>query len=603
MTRRYFVFFLILVLNLSAHASPELLDAVKKGDSVKINKLLKDGADINFRDQKSKRTALLEAIESDRADMVKLLLDNGADPNSIVYSNYGVLCTAAAKSSPEIVKLLVEKGAKPDSQSGAVTHTVLRGQLGLLEWLLAHGGDINEDFPAYGMSPLNAAIDRGDIKTVIFLISKGADINHVHKDSGCTPLMIAAISNKIDSLGFLLENGADASCKDKNGRSVLDYAKTDEIRKILILADKKTGAFFNAVFAGNIPQIKQRLCDGFDVNTRDVTGATALIHSASAGNIEMVKLLLALHADVNIADKRGTCALSAAAKSKSGDIVKMLLAAGAKSNISNNNKIRDAADSPLLSAIKAGDFSIVNDLVESGADVNETSADYKKTTPLLDACRFGSAEMVNYLIEKGAKIDVVDGIGSSPLITAAYAGKTDIVKLLWQKYKQPLFSIKWTALGSACDNGKIEVVKFLIENGADVNIISPENKVSPLMAAYRNPEITEYLITHGADVEHEGGISNSTALSLAVRDDQHFLSRSQLEKMKLPSGILANQVKMHAQRHLKTISVIEILLKAGADPNHKDKSGKSPRDYANNPDTKQILDRYNKKPASGKIHL
>jgi ankyrin repeat protein len=202
--------------------------------------------------------------------------------------------------------------------------------------------------------------------------------------------------------------------------------------------------------------------------------------------------------------------------------------------------------------------------------------------------------MVDYLIEKGAKLDIVDGIGSSPLTVAAYAGKIDILKLLWQKYKQPLFSKKWTALGIACDSGKIEVVKFLIENGADVNIFSLDNKVSPLMSAYRNPEITEYLIKHGANLEHEGGISNSTALSLAVRDDHVFFSRSEFEKLKLPPKAWEMQIKKQTEAHSRVMSVIEILLKAGADPNHKDKSGKSPRDYANNIDTKKLLDKYNK---------
>jgi ankyrin repeat protein len=421
-------------------------------------------------------------------------------------------------------------------------------------------------------------------------------VNHVHKITGNTPLIIAASVNQGKAIKVLLENGADASFKNKNGQASPDFAKTDEVRMIFILADKATGPFFKSVLAGDIQEIKRKLGEGFDVNTRDVTGSVALIHSASAGDIEMVKLLLSYNADVNAYDNRGTSALSAAAKTRKGDIVKMLLAEGAEPNSVIGSTAKDKADSPLISAIKANDFSIVKDLIAAGALVNEVSSDLRGLTPLLAACKFGSGEMVDFLIGKDAKLDVVDGIDFSPLITAVSAGRIDIVKLLWQKYKQPLFSgNRWTALGVACDNGKFEMVKFLVENGADVNIVSQEYKISPLMTAYRNPEITEYLIKHGAEIEHEGGILNSTALSLAIRDDQTFLSLKQLENVKLPPGISEIQTKKLAETHSRQLAVVEVLLKAGANQDHKDKSGKSPRDYANNPDIKALLNKYNKK--------
>ena len=588
-----YIFFLILLLSISTYANPELLDASRKGDTNRIKQLIENGADINFRDHKSKRTALLEAIESDRLDNVKVLLDNGADPNGIAYENYKVLCTAAKKSSEEIVKLLIERGAKLDSESGVVTWAAVRGQLVLLEWLLNHGGDVNEDFFAYGLNPLNAAIDSGNMNIAIFLIKKGADVNHIHKFTGATPLMTAAITNKTDFLKLLIENGADSSYKDKNGKTAWDYAKTDKVRMIFILADKKTGPFFNAVFSGDVQAIKQKISEGFDVNTRDIAGTTALIYSASSGNIDMVKLLLSCHADVNVSDRRGINALNAATEAKNEDIVKMLLAAGAKPCPAISNKVNDKIDFSLFSAIQVNDLSKVRDLIESGADINKTCGDNRKITPLLAACMFGSAEMVDFLIKKDARLDAIDIIGRSPLVTAASAGKADIVKLLWKKYQQPLFSGKWTALGIASDNGQFEVVKFLVENGADVNMSSTDNNISPLMSAYRNPEITEYLIKHGANIEHEGGILNSTALSLAVRNDPKVLASNQINKIQHAPEALENQMKKQAETHLRQLSVIEILLKAGAAQNHRDKSGKSPRDYVVNPDTRKLLDKYN----------
>jgi hypothetical protein len=142
-----------------------------------------------------------------------------------------------------------------------------------------------------------------------------------------------------------------------------------------------------------------------------------------------------------------------------------------------------------------GNFKVVKLLIMAGLSPNITFIDENNNIQyaLYFAAKGGHVSVIEFLLKKGAGINSKDENG-------------------------------YTAIFGAIKKGKTEAVKILIENGADVNIISPENKVSPLMAAYRNPEITEYLITHGADVEHEGGISNSTALSLAVRDDQHFLS-------------------------------------------------------------------------------
>src|SRR3990167_8398204 len=84
---------------------------------------------------------------------------------------------------------------------------------------------------------------------------------------------------------------------------------------------------------------------------------------------------------------------------------------------------------------------------------------------LIYACRYGLCELVKYLVEHGADIHIQDDY---PLRSASENGKFDVVKYLVE-HDADIHAEYDDALIVACQHGYIHIVKYLVENGADVH--------------------------------------------------------------------------------------------------------------------------------------
>lgn len=115
---------------------------------------------------------------------------------------------------------------------------------------------------------------------------------------------------------------------------------------------------------------------------------------------------------------------------------------------------------------------------------------------------------------------------------------------------------------------RTEIVR-LIKNGADIHE-SDKNGVTPLHHAvrFRSPTAVETLLAHGAEVNRVCRRSGSTALHRAVTS----------------TGAPGT-----ANRKPQALEIIELLLKAGADPSIKNRAGKRPIDYVRDADIRAAL--------------
>ncbi|KAM0878224.1 hypothetical protein ACQ4PT_035023 [Festuca glaucescens] len=172
------------------------------------------------------RTPLVWAItcKKGQMDIVRYLLDHGANPNNVDNTGCTPLHEAAKKGHCEAVELLVSRGAYVDPFSthhGTPLHVAAQhNQDGAMKILLDHHADFNMILGIFN-SPLIIAICSCSVKCVNLLLEAGADVKGVLT---ATPLQAAARNGLTDVLKPLLDAGADPNVRNEFGHLPIQLA-------------------------------------------------------------------------------------------------------------------------------------------------------------------------------------------------------------------------------------------------------------------------------------------------------------------------------------------------------------------------------------------
>ena len=167
-----------------------------------------------------------------------------------------------------------------------------------------------------------------------------------------------------------------------------------------------------------------------------------------------------------------------------------------------------------IQAVVADRRGEVRDMLARGMDPN--TVDPNGDPVLLIAVRSGWETTTDMLLAAGAKVDAKNRFGDRPLMVAAINGNLAMCKKLVARGANPNLP-GWTPLIYAATNNQIEVMRYLIEVGADVNAESPNGTTALMMAARGgHVEAVKLLLARGAEVNrrNQGG---ATALSWARR--------------------------------------------------------------------------------------
>lgn len=170
-----------------------------------------------------------------------------------------------------------------------------------------------------------------------------------------------------------------------------------------------------------------------------------------------------------------------------------------------NEKAEFSELTPLELAVSKGNYAITKLLIENGAAINSfyyDSGDY----PIHFAAEYGKEDIVELLIEKGADINCLNGSMKTPLSLAVSNGHKETAGVLIKNGVNVNFPIDGYGnypLHIAAEKGNIEIIKLLLDSGADIN---RRNKLKepPLLLAIQNghKDVAEFLRSRGGE-EHK----------------------------------------------------------------------------------------------------
>ena len=315
---------------------------------------------------------------------------------------------------------------------------------------------------------LQDAAESGDLMQVKQLVEKGADVNEKGQ-YGNVPLHDAV--KHLDVVKYLVEKGADVNAKGRSGRSVLHEAA-------YYISSKRERT-------QGLEVVKYLVEKGADVNAKDRSGRSVLHAAAYYKHFEVVKYLVEKGADVNAKDNNGRSVFADAMSSWSYGIASFLMEKGVDLTKEEepdfpDDDVRDwfwmaAVQNRNIDLIK---FLLKKDAVDVEAKCRSGSVSELGMTALCFAARNGDLELVQLLVKYGA--DVNAGVSSS-----------DFLGLPGSKVIIPASVLGRTVLHFAVMGGNLEVVKFLVEKGADVNAEIVDSVNHPQKAI--KPEIKDYL--------------------------------------------------------------------------------------------------------------
>lgn len=483
--RSPFVVAVLLWVNL-AHtvlADDTLALAAMERDLEAVKALLAErGADINAMGP-YETPALHWIVRIEDLDLARRLLEAGADPDLRTGLGLSALNLAIENSDTDMVRLLLEYGADANEADFAGETPLMlgarTGSAGIVRALLEHGAQVDAQEPHYRQTALMMGVRSGSPEVVALLLEAGADVN-VRSEPGPVP-EFRLPSQNAGSKGVGIVRGG---WPDRGMRAPVGGAKTP-----LLYATRQ----------GDLETVKLLVEAGAYLEQADANAVTPLLNTLlnatvasqrgrQPEHLEIARYLIEQGADINAEDWYGQTPLWAAVELRNLDVP------GATRD---NGIDRDAA------------LALITELLERGADPNARTqefppehrwitrlgslswVDFTGQTPFLRAALAGDVTVMKLLLEYGADPNIPTFGGTTPLMAAA--GINWVVSQTFDEGPEALLeavklahslgndvnavnSMGLTAVHGAANRGSDEIIRWLAENGARLDVADTEGR-------------------------------------------------------------------------------------------------------------------------------
>jgi ankyrin repeat protein len=354
----------------------------------------------------------------------------------------------------------------------------------------------------YGATPMGLAAEVANHEILALLLAAGADVDSPNPE-GQTALMAVARTGNVEAARLLIEHGAEIDARESwGGQTALMWASARRHPDMMTLLIEH-GA---EVDARSIHRDYQRhvTAEGRPKNL-DSGGFTPLLYAARENCLPCVEVLLASGADIDLPDPDGVSPLHLAIMNANWDLAKQLIEAGADVDqwdiygaaplftAVGNYTRRDGGRGSIDPMNETEGSEIVNLLLERGANPNmqlffrpagvRGSTNTRGSTPLIRAANNGDMSMVELLMEHGADPTIYMADRQTPIhavlagrvpeqqalefIELFYTAGTDVDVIALVNHREEVRG--GTALHYAVRKRYKEVIKKLASYGIDMN--------------------------------------------------------------------------------------------------------------------------------------
>lgn len=418
----------------------KLMQAVLDDDLDRAEKQINNDAGLSGARDEEGMTALHWAAAKGRLAIARMLLARGAKVEAINGLGRTPLHLAAIKGHVDVVNLLLENGAQVNAldqeKESPLGWALFYKERKTSEILRNRGGKIGKEVqealvaaaaaakPAPPVAGNNApenpdataamwqAIKAGKWPQAAAALAAGANWR-TRDEHGNSPLALAVYQDQVDFARSILQQGADPLLRDKFGNTLLHYA----------------GSRGHAQMALMLTQMKA------EISATNDEGRTPLHLAVLFGHSEVVMQLLELGADPAAKDRQGLSSLDLAHKKKDAALAALLQgkkngegSASIKPAVGHTDPPRTPSDPPVTpgNTTNPGTPGTPGNPAHTPAVARNAAL----LEPLILATKKGNLSLVKKQVKDGADVNGYDKNGLTPLHWAARSGHVEVVRFL-----------------------------------------------------------------------------------------------------------------------------------------------------------------------------
>ncbi|KAM0293820.1 hypothetical protein ACHAO9_001506 [Fusarium lateritium] len=312
--------------------------------------------------------------------------------------------------------------------------------------------------------------------------------------------------------------------------------------------------------------------------------AYGAIHVAASMNLTHVvaRLLQDGNSDPNYRLQNGDTALHQACFHGCKEVAAQLLENGAELDAVNMS-----GDTALHLASMFDHGEMVAILIERGANVHAKA--YLDQTPLHYASSTGHIHVARLLLDAGADPRSKSAHGYTPIVAATIGNHISMVQLLLDRGADQGADINTAAdelsraLCEACEEGFLELIKLLVNRGADIKSrTTGGRKLTPLYSAILGGhlEAVSFLLDQGCSTE-EVYVAQGKPLHYASVSEHSHIAKLLLQRgANIEARDNCGRQPIHLAAYAGRAGTVKLLVEKGADTKSRDYNGRTPISHA-----------------------